>query len=375
MNSSVKTLASELEKEVAEKERLIAENERLRHRILLLEKALFGPRSERLLSDPEGQQLFDQLLRDVQGLNEQLQENEKELHPRAEPKSKRRKKRGLQDLIPDDLPEERVVVDVPAEEKVCPETGEPLRRIGEDRVRKLAFKPGGYYVKVFVYPKYAAPEKALQGVQRAPAPDFAVPGGRFDESFLAHVLVEKGAYHMPLYRQQEKLASAGVEISRQTLSKLYMQGAEALSPVFEEMKKNVLARDVIFTDDTPVRLQVKGKRKTITGRMWVYVGGGKGPPYRIFEFTVDRSKKRPMEFLGNFKGYIHADAYKGYDKLFQREGVHECGCWMHVRRKFREAEDAPKQLRMEIIRLINGIYRYERALKSKDDDTIVSVRR
>lgn len=103
--------------------------------------------------------------------------------------------------------------------------------------------------------------------------------------------------------------------------------------------------------------------------MWVYIGGGKSPPYRVFEFTIDRSQKRPQSFLGGFLGYIHADAYKGYDKLFERDGVYECGCWMHVRRKFVDATDAPPALRDEVLRSIRNLYLYERFIwKSGSDD-------
>jgi hypothetical protein len=215
-------------------------------------------------------------------------------------------------------------------------------------------------------------------VVSAPAPDFAIPGGSYDESFLADVVVNKVALHLPLYRQEERLAGLGIEVSRQTLSRLYIASAEALRPLYLRMKDLLLAAGVIFTDDTPVHLQVKGTGKTTIGRMWVYVAGGAGPPWRVYEFTVDRSKKRPKEFLGEFRGYIHADAYKGYDDLFEQEGVFECGCWMHVRRKFFEATDAPADLREEVLRAIRHMYRYEKFARTHPtggDDLLLAVRR
>ena len=89
---------------------------------------------------------------------------------------------------------------------------------------------------------------------------------------------------------------------------------------------------------------------------------------KIFEFTIDRRKIRPKEFLGDYKGYIHADAYNGYDDLFNQEHIHECACWMHVRRKFIEAEDAVPTFRRETLRLIRNIYRYERIGKKLDPE-------
>ncbi|MDT8442636.1 MAG: IS66 family transposase, partial [Desulfuromonadales bacterium] len=194
----------------------------------------------------------------------------------------------------------------------------------------------------------------------ASAPDSAVLGGSYDESFMAKVVYDKCAMHLPLYRQAEQLRSLGLDIPRQTLSRIYMQSADVLFPLWRLMKERIIESGIIFTDDTPVNMLEKGRGKTRTGRMWAYVGGGKSPPYRVFEFTVDRSKKRPKKFLENFRGYIHADAYKGYDDLFARDGVRECACWMHARRKFVDANDAPPELRDEILRMIRHLYMYER---------------
>lgn len=365
---------------LAEKDRLLAENARLRERIRLLEKALFGPKSERLIQDPADQQLFADLLKEVEELNRELERSEEQLAPErpAPAPARRRIRRNLDQLIPEGLREEEILVDLPAEDKISLETGEPLVRIGEDVTRKLAVKPPEYYVKRFVFPRYADPADVRRGVVCAPAPDFAIPGGSYDESFIADVVVNKTAMHLPLYRQEERLRGLGIEVSRQTLCGLYLGAAEVLRPLYLRMKELLIACGVIFTDDTPVALQVKGHGKTVTGRMWVYVAGGAGPPLRVFEFTVDRLKKRPKEFLGEYKGYIHADAYKGYDELFEQEGVFECGCWMHVRRKFLEALDAPKDLRESVLRAIRHLYRYEKFARTHPtggDALVLAVRR
>lgn len=364
---------------LADKERLLAEKDamiaQLRERIRLLEKALFGPRSERIVE--VGNQLeFESMLKELEQLSDALEDSEKDPEPPAPrtPSRRRRRRRSLEELIPEDLPEEQIVIDLSDEEKIDPKTGEQMVKVGEERVVKLGVTPANYKRVVFVYFKYAVPGEALSGVKQAAAPDFAIPGGIYDESFLASVVFDKCAMHLPLYRQAERLNNLGIDISRQTLSHLYIETAEVLTPLYDIMKEEIISRGVIFTDDTPVRLQVKGKGKTVTGRMWVYVGGGTGPPYRVFEFTRDRSKKRPKEFLKGFQGYIHADAYQGYDDLFDLDGVYECGCWMHVRRKFVEAVDAPEELREEILRLIRLMYRYERVLKDKPDEVVVAVR-
>jgi len=380
MDADTQTQPSEelaLAKELAELE---AENRRLRERIRLLEKALFGPRSERLIDDGAGQGKFDDLLAELDALTKQAEEEERKLEQEKEKQRakrtnrEKRKPRKLEELVPEDLPVKEVILDVPEEDKICLETGEQMVKIGEERSRKLAYQPGQYLWIEYIRPKYAAPKNPSQGVVCGQMPECAIPGCHYDESFIADIVIGKCAYHLPLYRQEEKLRHSGIQVSRQTLNRLYLKAAEVLEPIYAEMKADILGRGIIFTDDTPVKLQVKGNGKTVTGRMWVYVGGGVGPPYRVFEFTRDRRKVRPKEFLGNYRGYIHADAYKGYEDLFEIDGIDECACWMHVRRKFIEAEDAPVALRRSILAGIRLLYRYEREARAGSEEDILRIR-
>jgi len=337
----------------------------LRQRMKLLERALFGPRSERVVGTEEEQAEFEELLKQLEVLDEEVNPAPPAEEP--SPKTKRKKKppRNLEDLIPDDLPVKEVIIDIPEEDRIDLETGKPLVRIGEDVTYKLAYQPAHHLLIKYVRYKYAAPEHPEQGVQQAPMPELPIPRSDFDVSFLAGIVMQKVAMHLPLYRIEEQLRYRGIQISRQTLSRLYIQTAEALRPLYDELKAIVLANHIVFTDDTSVQMQMKGKGKTHTARMWVYCRGGPGPRLRIFEFTLDKTKRRPLEFLGDFKGHVHADAAAGYAELFKKESVHECACWMHVRRKFYEAEDAPPELREEILRHIRHIYLYERFIAKK----------
>lgn len=344
---------------------------RLKNRIKWLERALFSSRSERIISTHPDQGEFEDLLAELEGLSQELDNNEQIQEAKPKTKKKRKKRRSLDELIPEDLPREEIIIDVPENERTCPVTGEPFKRMGEEITEKLAFKPGSYYAKRYIRPKYSHPTDSSYGVLCEPMIDCAIAGSSFDESFTAGVAVDKCAYHLPLYRQQEKMRAAGIDISRQTLSQHYIRGAQALEPLFDLMKQKILESGYIFTDDTPVQLQVKGKKKTVTGRMWVYIAGGDNPNYITFDFTVDRKAEHVWNFLQDYEGYIHADAYSGYDKLFQKDEITECACWMHVRRKFYEAEDGPIELRETILKLIQNLYRYERVLsQAKPEDRL-----
>ena len=109
--------------------------------------------------------------------------------------------------------------------------------------------------------------------------------------------------------------------------------------------------------------------------MWVYISGWNNPAYIIFDFTVNRKAEHTLKFLKDFQGYVHADAYSGYDELFRKEKVTECACWMHVRRKFFEAEDGPVEFRETILKLIQNLYRYERVLSKVDLEVKLKYRK
>lgn len=379
------TLVSKLEKTIAQQAETITRQSetiaRQEHTIKLLQKAVFGQKSEKIIDTDERQGVFEEILREVDLLNPPTP-----AEPAAEPKSitvlppkPTQKRRSLRDLVSSDLPREEVIIDLPEKQQIIGENVR-LKCIGEDRVEKLAYQPGHWFIRVFVYPKYADPADALAGVKRAPAPDFAVPGGIFDESVYAWLIYAKYVLHLPYYRLAEEFrAAAGVELSRQTMSSSGIKAAEVLRPLVELMKNDLTGRKVIFTDETPVKMLQPGKGKTKKVYIWVYVGGGNGPPYRIYEFALKRNHKYPMAFLKNFKGYAHADAFSGYNELFKDGSIFECACWMHVRRKYFEAEDVSPEFRKLVLRRIRNIYRYERVLKKydreKDAQFILKIRR
>lgn len=307
---------------------------RLEQTVALLQKALFGPKSERVIdTDDELQGEFDALLKETDELNPGFSAEEvpDDNSPADASGKTRRKRRSLHELMPADLPREEVYIDL-ADDKKFAADGSALEKIGEDRVEKLAYKPGHWYVKVFIYPKYANPADALSGVKRAPAPDFAVPGGSFDESFYAWMIYAKYFLHLPHYRLEDEARSIGFDLSRQTMSASNIKVAEVLRPLVELMKQNILSRNIAFTDETPVKMLAPGSGKTQDTFAWVYVGGGNGPPYRVFEFALSRDGQYPQKFFKDFSGYIHSDAFSGYNALFDREDIYECSCWMHIRR-------------------------------------------
>jgi hypothetical protein len=136
--------------------------------------------------------------------------------------------------------------------------------------------------------------------------------------------------------------------------------AELISPLYEKMKARILASKVMQTDDTPVGVLDTSLPRTRTGRIWTYVGD-KDHPYTVYDYTPNRSRDGPEAFMEEFSGYLQADAYSGYDKLYTDpdRDVTEVACWAHVRRKFYEAQSGDMMRSMVILAYIQLLYEVE----------------
>lgn len=339
----------------------------LQSQIEWFQRQVFGRKSERLTDFP-----LD--IPDLPGLDFSIDEEEipESLNVPSHQRKKKSGKGKWSVEIPDDLPRVEEIMDVPEEDRICPLTGKALKKIGEDRVEKLAFRPGEYYVKAIVRPKYAHPNDPRFGVIQENAPKSILAGSKFDESFMAHVAVEKFVYHMPLYRIEEKLNTRMIKVSRQSLSSLLKNIGEKLSPLYDLMKEQILDQGCMFTDDTPVSLLQKGK--CIQSRMWVYAGGKpNAPPYHIYEFTKDRSHRHPLKFFEKYKGLFHSDAFGAYEKIALKDDIVWSSCWVHARRYF-EKESEDKEFRLWVLQQMRKLFLYERVAWKNDAKKRLAIR-
>lgn len=330
-------------------------------------RQIFGKRSERMVSDAKSEQL---MLAGFENLSIQEPETKKvAAHSRKKPN------RDGQDKItlPDDLPVKTTVLDLPEEQKTCQETGEALVLIGTDVSFKLAHEPGSYYIKEIIRPKYAHPQKEEAGIFTAPLPDSLLPKCRADESFLAEIITNKFADHLPLYRIAEILKRDGIGISRKLLSQWVIRSAMALKPLYNEMVKRVLASKNIYIDETPVKLWETEKCKQ--AYMWVVVGGSEAdPPYRIYDFREDRSHDHVLDILKDYRGGLHSDKYAAYQRLAERKIITWFPCWSHIRRKFFEAESGDPKFRKCILRKIRYLFMLERIAWARSPEERLRIR-
>jgi len=333
-------------------------------------RRLFGTRSERF--DPNQLPLFD--------APETAAPEEAPADVEETPAQPKRKGHG-RNKLPADLPRQRIEYDLSDEEKICPCCGKQKNCIGEEVSEQLEYVPASLFVKEHVRLKYAC-ACGESGVAIAPKPAQPIEKGVAGPGLIAYVSTSKYGDHLPLNRQEDVLARNGVEISRKTMSDWMLQSAWVLVPVVRAMKALVLRSYGIHTDDTPVQVQVPGKkRKSHRAFMWVYIGDAEHP-YIIYDFTWTRSREGPENFLCYedpeqcYKGYLQADAFSGYDRLYTDREIVEVGCMAHARRKFYDARTADPVRAHEALRRIGEFYDVERdARQARDDADALRQRR
>lgn len=338
----------------------------MEHQLQQLLRRLYGRSSEKLL--PGQLALFEEMLEQLRA-----EESEPQPEPPTEESARPADRNGHgRRKIPAELPRERIVHDLPAEEKPCPCCGQMRTRIGEEVSEQLEYVPAKVKVLQHVRYKYACKaceQRAAEGgpqIETASKPLMAIEKGLAGPGLLAHVIVSKYGDHLPLHRLEKILKRHDIEIARSTMCDWMRQSAEALTPLYDWMVEDVRASKVIHTDDTPVEVQAKGRGKTRTGRFWVYLGD-EDHPQTVFEYTPTRRRDGPMEFLAGWgedqRRYLQADAFGGYDGIYAGEAggdVVEVACWAHARRKFHEARTSDHANAVQALAYIRLLYDVER---------------
>lgn len=349
MSATIESLPSEvpaLRALLLEKLTVINKLERdivtLQHQLLLKNKEIFGKRSERIES-----------LLQIPLLTVPESEAKREKEPeKIEVKAHKRTARNGRAPLPKNLPRERIEIE--PEEANDPK----LKLLSEEITEVLEFVPASFKIIEIVRKKYVNPESGEIFIGEIPAKYQPIAKARPGAGLIAHILVSKYADHLPLNRQQGMYERHGVHIHRSTLYDWTVQGAELLKPLGEAIKGEILRSYDVKADETPVVQQDKESKSYF----WGYHARDPGLVY--YQYAETRSSKIPLEFFKDFEGYVQADAYQGYDKLFEQRHIIEVGCWAHARRKFVEALPTAKVRCGEILKLISKLYALEREATS-----------
>lgn len=351
-------LIAELVQDLDHKERTLR---RVQHQLEQLLRWRYGQKRERV--DPN--QLF--LFGAAMVANNQDIAAEPPEPASDEPTRIRRKGHGRRRL-PADVQRRREEYDLPEDQKVCPHCEAALKPLGEDKSEQWEYVPASLLIIEQVSKKYGCPKGCT--VVTAPKPMQPIEKGLAGPGLLAHVTVSKYSDHLPLFRQEEMFKRQGMKLSRQTMCDWMRRSAELLMPLFVAMRQRVLMSKALQTDDTPVAVLDPELPRTRTGRIWTYVGDKKHP-FTVYDYTPNRSREGPDEFLKEYSGYLQADAYAGYDRIYTDpdRDVTEVACWAHTRRKFFEAQSSDLMRSMVMLAFIRLLYDVEREARDRQLDS------
>ena len=279
--------------------------------------------------------------------------------------------------LPAHLPRERVVLPSPT---ACPCCGGKLSKLGEDTTETLEIEPIKWKVIQTVRERLAC--RSCETVTQPPAPFHPIVRGRAGPNLLAMILEAKFGQHLPLNRQSEAYAFQGIELSVSTIADWVGTCTANLAPLNALIDEHVQAAERLHGDDTTVPVLAKGK--TITGRVWAYVRddrpfGGPAPPAAMFRYSRDRTAAHPNQHLAGYAGILQADAYAGYNALYEPDRkpgpIIEAACWAHSRRKlFELAELQRAPLAIEAVRRIDAIFDAERPINGLSAAARLAVR-
>jgi transposase len=273
--------------------------------------------------------------------------------------------------LPDHLPREPHVHQPATGACTCPECGGTLRALGEDVSEMLEYIPEHWKVIRHLRPKYSC--SACQKIVQASAPSRPIERSYAGPGLLAHVVVAKYCDHLPFYRQSQIYERDGVDIERATLADWGGAVSTLLDPLLGALEDYVMGAYKLHADDTPIPVLAPGTGKTKTGRLWAYVredrpAGSTDPPAVLFRYSPDRKGERPRAHLEHFRGILQADAYGGFNGLYDREHepLIEAACWAHARRKFFDlhaSTDSP--LAFEALERIGTLYKIEAEIRGQ----------
>jgi transposase len=346
----------------SERRRLTIEVKLLNEAIRLLRLDKYGPKSEKL-SDAQ------LALLDLEPGVARAEVAAEAAQPAREKKLTRAAAPHGRAPLPAHLPRVEEIIAVPADQRHCATCGCPKCAIGHDVTEVLDIKPVELFVRVIKREKLACPAHPEAGVSTGPAAERIVPGGKLSDAFIIDVLLKKYLLHLPLYRQSQSLwRDAQVDVSRSTLCDAIMAVGALLVPVNAAQREELLARDYLQADETPVGVQSAAAPKGQNHRAWQWQYSAPGGPV-VFDFQMSRGRAGPQAFLQDFRGVLQTDAYAAYDSLISEAMIH-AGCWSHVRRKFYDAHqlDPADAFARDVLERIGRLYQTERQAREQKLD-------
>lgn len=323
---------------------------------------LFGTKSERRIVHPDPSQLSL-----GEGIAEKIEtEQEPTTEVRGHARRTQNRKTAKEEAglrFDDSVPIETIVAKDPETQGLF---ADEFEVISEKKTYRLAQRPASYVILEFV--RRVSKHKATGKISCPPAAASVLPGSYADVSLLAGMMVDKLRYHLPLYRQHQRIGAAGITVSRSSLSNWVHDAIDLLKPIYRAQLNSILNSSVLAMDETPIRAGRKSKGKMRTGYFWPLFGD-QGEV--AFPYASSRSKKETEEILGAYRGTLLTDGYAAYEGFAEkRDKVVHALCWAHTRRGFVKAEDVEPDRSRKAIAMIGELYEVEREIVEQNFDAL-----
>jgi transposase len=336
---------------------LIQDNTALKQQLDWFKRQLFGSKSEKRLEvDPAVQ---GNLL-SVLGVTPPPPKEQP-----AESITYRRRKKSRDGTVndsglrfSDDVPREIIAVRDPEIEAIAEDRRE---LIGEKVTYRLAQRPGSYVILEYTRPVYKLLDD--QRIATTPAPLNVLEKSVADVSFLTGMLIDKFCYHLPLYRQHQRLMQCGVQLSRSSLSNWAGRAIDLLEPIVDAQSRHQLQSRVLAMDETPIKAGRQKKGKMRQGYFWPIYGDD---DEIVFHYAPTREHRHVQALLGDFSGTLLSDGYEAYAAYARHNGqVTHAQCWAHCRRGFERATESEPGACTEALALIGALYRHEEIIREQ----------
>lgn len=335
---------------------LLDENQRLKQQNQWFKKQLFGCKSEkRLVDDTTQPSLF----------NEPSSPKDKPVPKESITYQRRKGKQRSEDCVTDQglrfdetVPVE--VIDIPAPE-LHGEQAEHYEVIDEKVTRRLAQRPGSYVV--LEYRRPVVKHKASQTLSTSVAPTAVLDNSIVDVSLLAGMLIDKFVYHLPLYRQHQRLQQSGITVSRASLTHWVQRALHLLSPIADAQLQQVLQSKVLAMDETPIKAGRKSKGKMKSTWFWPLYGE---LDEVVFGWSETRGSAYVQKRLKDFKGTLLTDGYVAYDCFAKNKPeLTLAQCWAHTRRYFVKAQEVEPEAAEQALQTIAKLYQNEETIRKR----------
>jgi len=334
--------------------------EALQHQLEWFKRQLFGAKSERFIAPPNAQQLH---LGELGSASADAPEPRKTVAAHTRRVASRDPVSEAESLPFFDesrVPIETITLSNPELEGLA---ADQVEVIGEKVSFRLAQRPGSYVVLKYVRP--VVKRRDTEAMHCPPAPLGVIEGSRADVSFIAGLLLDKIGYHLPLYRQHQRLTDAGITVSRPWLTQLAQQGASLLAPIYDAQFESIRGSRVKAMDETPIKAGRTGAGKMKATYYWPVYGEQDEVCFPWFASRAAEHIYRALGITPAQGAVLLTDGYSAYEQYVKKTGVTHAQCWAHTRRTFFEAQGVEPEASEAALQQIRALYAVEDEIRER----------